>query len=108
MLQKSSTMDTTSTESDEPTTRYNGATANALVSDAPTNHNAATATSEASIAVLDFVMNLQSKGPLKSIGRPKGMVLEQQIELVTKEAADWLANIYKKVRVKTFKEGFTQ
>ncbi len=106
MLQQSSTMDTTSTESDAPTTRYNGATAEALVSDAPTNHNGAAATAEASIAVLDFVTNLQSKEPVKSIGRPKGttaaaaVLLKQQTELATKEAADWLANIYKKSKSK--------
>jgi hypothetical protein len=105
MLQQSSTMDTTSTESDAPT-RYNGATAEALVSDAPTNHNGAAATAEASIAVLDFVTNLQSKEPVKSIGHPKGttaaaaMSLKQRTELATKEAADWLANIYKKSKSK--------
>jgi hypothetical protein len=92
MPHQSSTMDTRCTESNAPTTHYNGATAKALVPDAPTNHDGATATAEASITVLDFVANLQSKGPVKSIGHPKGtiaaaaaaMSLEQRIELATK------------------------
>jgi hypothetical protein len=82
MFQQSSTTDTTGTEFDVPTS-YNGtaATAKVSVSDAPKGYNGEAATAKASVAVCDFVMSLQSNGPVRSIGHQKGTTTTAAISL---------------------------
>jgi hypothetical protein len=73
-----------------------------------TTENCVTLTGKPSLANFNALLTAPDNSALpKSIGRPKGTTaaagisLVNRVELATKEGAEWLAKVYKKVRTKS-------